>query len=93
MNGGGEGAKISREGRFYSFQAVGRGAARLKHGEISHSAERDLRLRLKNLPPFEKGGPKLFRFCDSVTEKVRKNRYNINVINESEVLKWNTFTI
>jgi len=30
----GEGAKTSDERRFYSFHAVGRGAARLKHKEI-----------------------------------------------------------
>ena len=51
----GEGAKTSRKGRFYSFQAVGRGAARLKRKGVSPSAEGDLRLRLKNLQPFEKG--------------------------------------
>ena len=38
-----EGAKTSDERRFYSFQAVGRGAARLKRRGISRSAERDLR--------------------------------------------------
>ena len=32
-------------------------------------------------------------FCDPVTENLCEKRYNINVINESEVLKWNTFTI
>ena len=50
-----EGAKTSRKGRFYSFQAVGGGAARLERKGVSPSAEGDLRLRLKNLQPFEKG--------------------------------------
>ena len=38
---------------------VGRGAAVRKRMGISTSAEVDLRLCLKNLPPFEKGGRKL----------------------------------
>jgi len=45
--------------RFYSFQAVGRGAARLKRGRISRSTERDLRLCLKNSRTFEKVRSKL----------------------------------
>ena len=47
---GGEGAKTSRKGRFYSFQTVGRGAACLKRKGVSRSAERDLRNFLKKVP-------------------------------------------
>ncbi|MBQ4139823.1 MAG: hypothetical protein IJD70_00660, partial [Clostridia bacterium] len=35
----GEGAKISHQGRFYSFQAVTEGGARLKRRGVPHSAE------------------------------------------------------
>jgi hypothetical protein len=63
----GEGAKTSREGRFYSFQTVTEGGACLKRrggaskacggakgNRFRCSAERDLRLCLKNPQVFEK---------------------------------------
>ena len=49
--------------RLVLFQAVGKGAARLKRmREVSPSADGDLRLCLKKPPPFEKGGRKLQAF-------------------------------
>ena len=45
----GEGAKTTRKGWFYSFQAVGRGVARLKLKGISTSAEVDLSNFLKKV--------------------------------------------
>ena len=55
--------KSPLKGRFYSFQTVGRGAARLKRRRISPSADGDSRLRLKNSRTFEKVRSKLSRCC------------------------------
>ena len=46
-----EGAKTTPVGRFYSFKTVGRGAAGFKrNGEVSPSADGDLRNFLKKVP-------------------------------------------
>jgi len=55
-----EGAKISPEGKILLLPNGRQGRRPFEaQGRISRSAERDLRLCLKNSPPFEKGGPKL----------------------------------
>jgi hypothetical protein len=56
------------ESAFAEGKYVGRGAARLKQGEVSPSADGDKGYAPLTAPPFEKGGRKLFVFCDDVTE-------------------------
>ena len=70
------------ESAFAEGKYVGRGTARLKQWEVSPSVDGDLRNFLKK--SFFRIFKNFSAFCDVVTEKMVKMRYNINVINESE---------